>query len=458
MWGGSYAGWNQWATAGQHPPHLKTIVPAAAVKPGIDFPHYKNIFYLYEMRWTTLTSGLTNQQHLFDEEQFWVDQFREMYLNHRPFAELDQAVGNPSTYFGTCKAHPTDDPYLDSVNPSDEGYAGITCPVLTITGHFDGDQWGALEHYLAHLRNTTPEAAADHYLIIGPWDHAGTRTPKKEVGGMTFDARSELDLNKLHEDWYNWVMKGGEKPEFLKKRVAYYVGGAEEWRYADDLDSIAEYCSYYLDSLEGRANDAFQSGMLRHTAPDVSMPDSFVYDPLDTRPEALDREPVPNFLTDQRYALNLYGNGLVYHSAPFDQAVEMIGQPRLSIYLAMDVPDTDFRADLHEIRLDGSSILLATDMLRARYRESRREARLVTPGSIECYTFDWFAFNAQRITAGSRLRLVFTCNNSVHWQKNYNSGGNVLYESARDARTAHITVYHDAQHPSCIEIPVARKE
>src|SRR5438094_4323099 len=36
MWGGSYAGFDQWATAKEFPPHLATIVPAAAAHPGLD--------------------------------------------------------------------------------------------------------------------------------------------------------------------------------------------------------------------------------------------------------------------------------------------------------------------------------------------------------------------------------------------------------------------------------------
>ena len=38
LWGGSYAGFNQWATLKEFPPHLTTIVPAAAAHPGVDFP------------------------------------------------------------------------------------------------------------------------------------------------------------------------------------------------------------------------------------------------------------------------------------------------------------------------------------------------------------------------------------------------------------------------------------
>ena len=28
------------------------------------------------------------------------------------------------------------------------------------------------------------------------------------------DKDSQLDLNKLHTEWYDWAMKGGAKPEF----------------------------------------------------------------------------------------------------------------------------------------------------------------------------------------------------------------------------------------------------
>jgi hypothetical protein len=60
------------------------------------------------------------------------------------------------------------------------------------------------------------------------------------------------------------------------------------------------------------------------------------------------------------------------------------------------------------------------------------------------------------VSKGSRLRLLLISPNSFALEKNYNSGGVVAEESAKDARTAHITVYHDAQHPSVLEIPVVK--
>jgi putative CocE/NonD family hydrolase len=64
MWGGSYAGCDQWMTLREFPPHLAMVVPAAAAHAGVDFPMFKNI------------------------------KFRELYLNHEPYKNLDKIVGN----------------------------------------------------------------------------------------------------------------------------------------------------------------------------------------------------------------------------------------------------------------------------------------------------------------------------------------------------------------------------
>jgi predicted acyl esterase len=105
---------------------------------------------------------------------------------------------------------------------------------------------------------------------------------------------------------------------------------------------------------------------------------------------------------------------------------------------------------------DGRSVLLTSDAMRARYRESIREAKLVKPGEMVRYDFNGFTFFSRQIAKGSRLRIVFGANNSPDVEKNYNSGGVVENETAKDARTAHITVYHDAAHPSTLELPIVK--
>jgi putative CocE/NonD family hydrolase len=187
-----------------------------------------------------------------------------------------------------------------------------------------------------------------------------------------------------------------------------------------------------------------------------SQPDRYVYDPLDTRPEELEREEIKDYLTDQRYSLNLFGNGLVYHSSPFDEDTEISGYVKLILWIALDVPDTDFWATVSEITPDGKYIRLTEDLLRARYRESLRQEKLITPEEINSFEFTGFTFFSKRVLKGSRLRLLICCPNSIFIQKNYNSGGVVAEETDKEAQTAHVTLYHDADHPSYLDLPVVK--
>ena len=170
----------------------------------------------------------------------------------------------------------------------------------------------------------------------------------------------------------------------------------------------------------------------------------------------MERDEVKNFITDQRYAINLSGDSLVYHSKPFGEETEISGFVRLVAWISMDVPDTDFWVRLYEIKHDGTSIFLTEDWMRARYRESATTARFVKPGKIERYEFDKFYFFSRAIAKRSILRLVIRPPNSIYWQKNYNSGRDVSEESATDARTAHVKVFHDPEHAGFLAVPTAK--
>lgn len=456
MWGGSYAGYDQWATAKEFPPHLATIVPVASPYIGVDFPARNNIFTPYDMQWLTYTSGRAAQDRIFGDDSFWGARYRQWFEAGSAFSEFDTLLGNPSSIFKEWLAHPHLDAYWDRYNPTSRQYAKLQIPILTITGSHDDNQLGALTHYREHLKNASAEARARHYLVIGPWDHAGTRTPKAEFGGLTLGPASLVDLPKLHLDWYGWTMQGGARPQFLKKNVAYYVMGAEKWRYADTLEAVtAQRRPYYLASTANAA-DVFASGSLT-SAQVQSNPDRYVYDPRDRSTGELESTPAPA-LTDQRLIYAQRGKQLVYHTAPFVQNTEVSGFFKLSAWIAIDQPDTDFAVTIHEIRADGSSILLTSDRLRARYRESFRQPKLIRTRLPLRYDFDRFTFVSREIRRGSRIRLVIAPLNSIYWQKNYNSGGAVADETIQDARSVTVTLYHDRAHPSALYVPVRQPD
>jgi putative CocE/NonD family hydrolase len=281
---------------------------------------------------------------------------------------------------------------------------------------------------------------------------------------VKFGSGAVIDMNDLHRQWYDWTLKSGKQPDFLKKRVAYYVlapgnsGANGEWRYADTLEAtFAGSRTFYFDSQNGDANGAFRSGSLTETAPKQGA-DQYTYDPLDTRRGEIEgtEDRSKTELLDQRYALSISNDGLVYHTAPFENETALIGCPEATLWLSLDVPDTDVTVDLYEIQSDGTSIALWSDVRRLRYRDSLREEKLVKPGEAVKCNFAPGLFVGRRIAKGSRLRLVVSSPNSPGFQKNYNSGGVVANETAKDAHTAHVRVLHDAEHGSALKLPLAK--
>jgi len=305
------------------------------------------------------------------------------------------------------------------------------------------------------MKYASAAAKAKHYLMIGPWDHAGTRAPQKTFGGLTFGDASIVAMEELEADWFDWTMKGGPAPKQLPKRVAYYVTGAEEWKYADNLEDIGRNpTKFYLTSAGNGAKSIFESGMLSNSEPRTAEPDQWTNDPLDTKPGQI--EPESGDYTDQFEAMNLNGRGAIYHTAPFEQDTEISGFPGLSLWLTLNVPDSDIQVSISEITREGKSIALDDALLRLRYRDSRSEPKLMTPGQPTKVDVTRFRFMSRRIAAGSRIRLVISSLNSIQFEKNYNSGGVVAKETAKEARTANVKLLHEPGHWSSLDLPIVR--
>jgi uncharacterized protein len=460
MWGGSYAGYDQWATAKEFPPHLATIVPVASPAAGVDFPARNNVFGPYEMQWLTFTSGHTGQERVFDDDAFWTAMFRRWIESGTSYRKFDTFLGNPSSVFQEWVSHPDLDAYWDSYNPTSEQYARLQLPILTITGMYDDDQPGALAHYSRYMRAASPDARARHFLVIGPWDHPGTRTPKQEFRGMKFGPASLVDLPQLHLDWYRFAMEGGPKPEFLRKRVAYYVSGAgaERWRYADTLEAVtAESRPFFLDSSGAAGRNLYAAGSLAAAREGRGAPDSYKYDPRDLSLAKIESGSNLDSALDQEVFLANRAQ-LVYVSAPFEQDQELSGFFRFEAWISIDQPDTDFVVTVAEISPNGTVTPLSSDIMRARYRESLRAPKLVATKEPLRYDFNDFTFASRLVSKGSRLQLALSAANSIGIEKNYNSGGAIADETIADSRTVAVQLFHDAKRRSALYIPVAAPE
>ncbi|GAA4272964.1 CocE/NonD family hydrolase [Aquimarina gracilis] len=455
MMGGSYRGMVQWMTLKNKPEALKTIVPTAAVGPGIDFPKSGGIFSNYSLQWLNFTSGKSRNNNLFGNSAYWNSKATKKYKGFIPFKDWDiLALNKRNPIFQTWISHPDFDEYWQGFYPTQEDYLSFDLPILTITGYFDADQPGAMTYYEDHMRYGNTSGKANHYLIIGPWSHAGTRKPVTELGGLTFGNDSKLDMKQLHLDWFNWTLKKGKKPEFLKDRVNYYMMNQNKWMYANQIGNISnDTITYYLSSPDSDSKLLIDPGHLSHQISSVADTDTIVYDPLDTVEAA-------SYSGSDYYTAPIpveEKGRIIYVSNALNAKTQLVGRFEVGLYLSLNVPDTDIQVSLYSINEVGVTKYIGSDMLRLRYREGLNQPKLAVPGEVFFCKFDTPYITALEVERGSRFILSINSMNFAYLQKNYNSGQDVSLETKNDAKKAEITVYHSPENPSYIKIPASLK-
>lgn len=437
MWGGSYQGENQWATAAAHPPHLVAIAPAAATHMPADTPWRGPQRMPYMLLWLLLVSGRSTAFNLFGQADLWAGAFQRHFDSGAAFRDLPTALGKGSRWFNLYLDHPAHDPFWQTLAISPAVWAAFDLPVLTVTGLYDNAQTGALSYLSQHEAHGAPQGVDRHLAVIGPWDHAGTRSGSAIASGVDFGAGGAMDLTALTLGFFDWVFGRAPRPAALGQRVTWFETGSGQWRGADSLTSIgATRLRVPLSEMDGGA-------VASRTW--LSVPrDGAAGDPARAPfPEAINETAPPK--------------GLTWLSTPLDGALHLAGRPSVSFWFSTELPDADLEVILAEVAPDGQVTILGEDRLRLRYRDGL--AREVFDHSAPFRaTFENLPFVARRLAEGSCVRLTLRTLCSIHFQRNFQGGGTVDDESAAEARAGFITVHHDAVHISLVDLPLAALE
>jgi putative CocE/NonD family hydrolase len=391
----------------------------------------------------------------------------EQYAAYRPFRELDHALGIAAddwwmldergqklSFLDMWLDHVGDEAFNLAAEPKSEDYARMGIPVLSVTGFFDDDQPGALRYDRRHVAQAPATAVSQHYLVIGPWDHSGTQYPVKVIDGLAIPDAAVIDMEKLHADWYDAALGRGAMPALLRNRVSYFMMGADEWRYAPNLEaaSAGGTLSLFLAAPQGTPQDVFRAGKLSPTAPANEPPAILVSDPHELPELAIAKYALAEDATSQFRAFQK--RTISFHSDPLTRDTEIAGHMQLTLVCQADAPDFDLWAQVTLILPDGATVRLGEDIRRARFRTSPFKEELVTPRQVIQIPFE-FNWMARRLPAGARLRLSIAPLNSPSYQKNYNTGGRIGYERLEDARVANIQIFHDKTRSSRLLLPLA---
>lgn len=427
MFGGSYTGFAQWAAVKKPHPALKTIVPQVAVMPGFDFPMENNVPLSHILSWSN--DNIYKNKPLPRGLPF------DYFNTGIAYNKLDSMAGVENPIFQKWLAHPAYDSYWQSKVPTSDEYALINLPILSTTGYYDGSQLSALQYFKWHTRYNKN---ADHYFVIGPYDHwGGQRNPTKNLMGYEIDSVASVNMMNLAYDWLDYILKGKPKPALLKGKFNYQVMGANEWRHASSLDQISsDTLTFYLNN----------------TTLDTRKPrkKNYQLQVVDFK----DREHQNNYFTPSIVFDSLdVSNGLVFTSAPFQQELILSGSFTGSLLATINKKDMDVSMALYEWRADGSYFFLTRYVGRASFSRDNTRRQLLEPNRLETINFDRTRFVSKKINAGSRLIVLLNINKHPFEMINYGSGKPCAEETIHDAGEPLQIKWHNK---SFIKIPVLR--
>ena len=453
MFGGSYVGATQMLAAMAAPPHLVSIFPYVTASEYYDGWTYQSgaLMQWFSSSWT---SGLTidtlrRQAESAQAPQEWV---KTLPLQDYALTKTPQPSAL-APYFRDWLSHERDDAYWQQWRVSDH-YPQMTVMGLHGGGWHDLFLKGSIKNYTGlRQQAATADARAGQRLIVGPWAHAPTSSEGK-IGDVVFGKDAVLNMGATALKWFDYSLKGIKNEYSTGAPVRLFIMGDNVWRDEQEFPlARTRYTKYYLHSTKG-ANSVSGDGVLSLASPAAERADEFDYDPQNPVPTIGGRlccgMAIPPGPADQR-ANESRADVLVFSTPPLTEDTEVTGYISLELYASTSAVDTDFTALLVDVDESGYARLLTDGIVRARYRESTKNAAEVVPGKVYKYTIDLWA-TANVFKARHRIRLYVSSSNFPRFNRNLNNGEDLM-TSTRSVR-AHQTIYHDRERNSALILPL----
>jgi putative CocE/NonD family hydrolase len=459
MFGGSYVGATQMLTAIAHPPHLAGLCPVVTASNYHDGWTYQGGAFeqWFNESWTSGLAQDTYNRSVMQNTNALQGMSKLPLTSYPLFNLADSSAGLYSShalapYFLDWLAHPDYDDYWKRLS-IEEHYGDINVPILHVAAWYDIFQGGSIRNYVGIRAHGGEGARSGQRLLVLIGGHAGGG---QKIGDVDFGpAAAQFDEDPVTLSWYEFLLKGVQNDFAKEKPVKIFVMGRNEWREEDDWPlARAQATKYFLHS-QGPANSVRGSGSLSVAAPHAESPDHYVFDPANPvqtigGPLCCDSWHLPPGPRDQR-PVEAREDVLIYSTPAFSRDTEITGPVSLELFAKSSAVDTDFTAKLVDVAPDGFAQNLTEGILRARYRDSQSKPTLLNPAQVYKFTIDlWSTSNV--FLKGHVLRLEVSSSNFPRFDRNLNTGE--AQGTGEHYVSATNTIYHDAEHPSVLILPV----
>ncbi len=339
-----------------------------------------------------------------------------------PLQALDVAVaGVPIAFWRDFVRHAgPDDGFWSG---SDHSGADLTRmpPTNMVTGWWDL----FLREQLADF-TALQEAGVPVRLLIGPWRHG---EPDE------FRAMLQTDLVWLHHHLDDGPAPSGP-PVRVNLQPTRIWFGLETWP---------------PPGVERRVEYLGASGALAESAPGSSPPSHFTYDPAHPTPSVGGPMLTPPSKQYDNDAVERRDDVVLFTGDPLDADLDVVGPVRARVYVRTELRYADLFVRLCDV--DEKQVSRnVTDGIR-RLDPATVPADDVTVGPDGTLVVDLELIpTAYRFQAGHRLRVQVAGGSFPRYARNL--GTDEPLAIGTTMRTNRFEVFHDAEHPSCLELSV----
>jgi len=483
--GGSYCGSDQSALATLNPPHLSTMIVAVGA----------SSYYHCSMR-----------QNGALELRFIIYAFRMATTSKEALADptikaaMDAASANVGEWIARAPLKKGTSPLR--LLPSYEQWA------LDILGHGEYDDYWKQrgyaisqyyeEHadvptlYLGGWYDSYARATCENFmklkamkkspqmLLMGPWTHGGWGATN--AGDLDFGVESPINYNDLRLAWFDRFLKGmqSEVSDWPPVRIFVMGSGAGDLNYGGRMERGGAWSDEEDYPLPDTKFTPFylqpDAGLATQPPEGTQAPSTYLYDPSDPvptigggisaadpimQPGGFDQRGDPRFFgCRDRLPLNARSDVLSFQTEPLEQDVEVTGPITVKLYASSTATDTDFTAKLIDVYPpsedfpEGRAINLTDSIIRARYRNGWERPELLEPGEV--YEFEFELYPTSNIfRSGHQIRVDISSSNFPRFDVNPNTGGPLGKD--RRMQIAEQCIYHDAERPSHIVLPLIER-
>ncbi|MCW3467456.1 CocE/NonD family hydrolase [Chitinophaga nivalis] len=473
VFGISYPGFYSSMSALSGHPALKAVSPQAPIADwfiGDDF-HHNGAFMLSDaFSFYTVFDHPHPQPTKTGPKGFdyYTKDNYKFFLETGPLKNFAKLVGDSVPFWQEMYDHPNYDSWWQARNVRNH-LTNIKPAMLVVGGLFDAeDCFGAWNTYKA-IEEKNP--GANNRVVVGPWYHGQwASNDGTHLGKVRFDSNtSEYYANNIEVPFFNYYLKGkGQTPDIAEATV--FFTGENQWRRLPKWPPAEiQTTPVYLQP----------DGKLSFSKPAATNSFSeYVSDPAKPVPYTEDvhfSRTISYMTDDQRFAARR-PDVVTFETTVLDKDITLAGPLVADLIAGISSTDADFVVKLIDVfpedfkyeedapaehrripsstyPMGGYQMLVRGEIMRGKFRNSFENPAPFVPNEPTAVKFT-LPDVAHTFKKGHRIMVQIQSSWFPLADRNPQQFTDIYKATESDFKKATIRIYHDAQHPSLVTLPI----